>query len=43
MSHETYQIGFWVLLVWHVLRTRIYIGPDRAKYAASTFGILIRR
>jgi len=42
MSPDVYRIGFWVLLAWHVLRTRIYIGPDQAKYDAATFGILIR-
>lgn len=40
MSWETL---FWISMVAHLFRTRIYIGTDERKYEAATLGILLRR
>lgn len=42
MSPENYRLGFWILFVLHLVRTRVYIGPDAKKYDAATFCILTR-
>lgn len=39
MSYETL---FWISIAVHVIRTRIYIGHDKQKYDAATWGILLR-
>jgi hypothetical protein len=37
----SYEILFWISVVFHVTRTRIYIGHDERKYEAATLGILL--